>query len=252
MILPPVRQAAASLGSSGLAILALGLAAGPIRAQAPAQNQPPPRMEEISPGVYRLGKMRLDKKARTLSFPASVNMDEGAVEYLLVSPHGCAHESLLATDVRPSDIHFAMLLLGAEGAPTVNTPGNPPQTASQMDLESLKNAPKPGGDAIQISVRWKEEGSAKTTPVEDWLFHTETEKAMPRGPWLYSGSYLSGQTFAAEAEGNLAAVVLNSAALINNPRNGNTDDRVWLVHKEAVPKKGTPVELTLTLSGPLR
>jgi hypothetical protein len=209
-------------------------------------------MEETSPGVYQLGKMRLDKKARTLSFPAVVNMDEGAVEYLLVSPHGCAHESLLTTEVRPSDIHFAMLLLGAKGAPTANKPGNPPQATPQLDFESLKNVPTPEGDGIQISFRWQQEGSPKTTPVEDWLFHLETEKAMPRGPWIYSGSYLSGQTFAAEAEGNLAAVVLSPAALINNPRTGNTDDRVWLVHKDAVPKKGTPVELTLTLSAPRR
>jgi hypothetical protein len=209
-------------------------------------------MEETSPGVYQLGKMRLDKKARTLSFPAVVNMDEGAVEYLLVSPHGCAHESLLTTEVRPSDIHFAMLLLGAKGAPTANKTAHPPQAAPQLDFESLKNAPKPEGDVIQISVRWQWEGSQKNTPVEDWLFQTETEKAMPRGPWIYSGSYLSGPTFAAEAEGNLAAVVLNASALINNPRAGNTDDRVWIVHKDAVPKKGTPVELTLTLSAPRR
>jgi hypothetical protein len=121
-----------------------------------------------------------------------------------------------------------------------------------LDFESLKNAPKPEGDVIQISVRWQQEGSQKNTPVEDWLFHTETYKAMQRGPLIYSGSYLSGEAFAAEAEGNLAAVVLSPAALINNPRTGNTDDRVWLVHKDAVPKKGTPVELTLTLSAPRR
>lgn len=238
------------LGSQGLGALALWIATGSLGGQPPRQPETAPRITETSPGVYQIGKMRLDKKARALSFQAAVNMDEGALEYLLVSPHGCAHESLLITEVRPSDIHFAMLLLGAKGAPNANEPDNQPQAAPQLNFESLKYAPKPEGDGIQISVRWQQDGSPKTTPIEDWLFHIETEKAMTRGPWIYSGSYLSGQTFAAEAEGNLAAVVLNPAALINNPRTGNTDDRVWLVHKDAVPKKGTPVELTLTLVAP--
>ena len=40
--------------------------------------------------------MRLDKNAATVTFPAKVNMNDGLLEYLMVSPEGPVHESLFA------------------------------------------------------------------------------------------------------------------------------------------------------------
>ncbi len=209
----------------------------------------PPAMEEISPGVYKIGKMRLDKAAGSLSFPTSINMDFGLVEYVLVTPQGSTHESTLVTDMQPSDIHFAMLLLGAKGAPPATTPASTPHSG-QIEIEYLRSLLKPKGDAISLTVKWTEAGKEKTAQLEDWLINNESNEVMKRGPWLYTGSMLVGQTFMAQADGNIIAVITNPSCLINNPRSGSDNDKIWFSNRDILPAKGTPVELTITLLKP--
>ena len=52
-------------------------------------------MQEISPGIYQIGQIRLDQAKHSATFPGKVNMVEGAIEYLLVTTEGSTHESLL-------------------------------------------------------------------------------------------------------------------------------------------------------------
>jgi hypothetical protein len=213
-----------------------------------AQNEitPPPAnpaMREISPGIYEIGQLRLDQKARTLTFPGYLNLNDGNLEYLLVTEKGNVHESLLATDVPPSDVHFAMLLLGAKGS------GNdgaalPP---GQIDLNYLKTAPKLKGDQVNITVRWKVGDVEKSAPVEDWLVNTDTKKPAERGPWIYNGSFFNEGHFMAQIEGAHAALVTYPAALINNPRKGNDNDQIWVVNTKVVPAVKTPLEIVITL-----
>jgi hypothetical protein len=48
-----------------------------------------PAMQEISPGVFQIGKIRLDKTKRTVTFPGKLNMAKDLIEYVLVTPEGC-------------------------------------------------------------------------------------------------------------------------------------------------------------------
>jgi len=211
-----------------------------------AQNEAPPAspiMREISPGVYQIGQIRLDQKARALTFPGVLNMTDGNLEYLIVTEQGNTHESLLVSDVTPSDLHFAMLLLGAKGAGSQS--GDLPP--GQIDSKYLKTAPKLKGDDIDITVHWKAGDTEKSAPVEDWLFNTETKKQVTRGPWIYNGSTFNEGHFLAQIEGAHAALVTYPAALINNPRKGNDNDQIWAVNTKAVPPVKTPVEITITL-----
>jgi len=203
-------------------------------------------MREVSPGVYEIGQLRLDQKARTVSFPGILNMNDGNLEYLLVTNQGSTHESLLESDVAPSDVHFAMLLLGAKGAGKQS--GDLPP--GQIDAKYLKAAPKLKGDDITIAVRWKNGAAEKSAPVEDWIINTETKKTMERGPWIYNGSMFNDGRFLAQLEGAHAALVTYPAALINNPRKGNDNDQIWIVNTKAVPAVSTPVEIVITLLSP--
>jgi hypothetical protein len=200
-------------------------------------------MREISPGIYEIGQIRLDQKARTVTFPGVLNMNDGNLEYLIVTEQGNTHESLLVSDVTPSDLHFAMLLLGAKGAGAQN--GELPP--SQIDSKYLKTAPKLKGDDVDITVHWKVGDTEKSAPVEDWLFNTETKKPVTRGPWIYNGSSFNEGHFLAQIEGAHAALVTYPAALINNPRKGNDNDQIWTVNTKAVPPVKTPVDITITL-----
>jgi len=212
-----------------------------------AQNDAPPGasaiMREVSPGIYEIGQIRLDQKTRTVAFPGYLNMNDGNLEYLLVTEKGNIHESLLASDVPPSDVHFAMLLLGAKGSGA--TSGDLPP--AQIDAKYLKTAPKLKGDTISLAVRWKAGDVERTTPVEDWILNTETNKPMERGPWIYNGSMFNQGHFMAQLEGAYAALVTYPAALINSPRKGNDNDQIWLVNTKAVPAVKTPVEIVITL-----
>jgi hypothetical protein len=211
------------------------------------EDAPPlPPLRELAPSVYAVGKMRLDKNSNTLTFPGTLRLDKGYLEYVLVAPFGSTHESLLVTEVQPSDVHFAMLLLGAKGA-GILTPGPEDKPPGQIDAEYLKRAPKLQGDPITITVKWKQDGQEKSARVEEWIFNKSTNKPAEKGPWMYTGSMFSEGKFMAQIEGAMAAVVTNPSALINNPRPGNDDDQIWIVNEKSVPPAETPLEITIRL-----
>lgn len=228
-----------------LPALLAALLAAPGLAQEPG-DAPAPVMREVSPGVFEIGKIHLDQKTRTVRFPGELNLHEGILEYLLVTSQGSTHESLLVSEVRPSDLHFAMLLLGAKGSgPDAPAAGN--ARTGQIDAEYLRTAPKLRGDDISITVTWKNGETEKTTPVEDWVFNNATKKAMERGPWIYNGSVFSNGHFMAQIEGAFAALVTYPSALINNPRKGSDNDQIWVVNEKVIPPVKTPLEISIQL-----
>ena len=216
-------------------------------AQAPPELSAP---KEISPGIFQVGTVRLDKNAATVTFPAKVQMTDGLLEYLMVSPQGPVHESLFTSEAAPQDVHMAMLLLGAKGMAQKGAaqPG-------RIDAEYLAKAPKLTGDRISLRVKWTDKANKEqTTPVERWIMRRIFTPKKPvkdinaeDGPWLYTGSYFYENRFIAQMDGTFAAMVSFPGALINNPRTGSNDDHIWFVKTEAVPPVGTPVEFSIKL-----
>ena len=215
-------------------------------AEDPARTEAP-GMREISPGIFQLGDIRIDRARRTVSFPGKLNMDAGLLEYLLVTASGPTHETLLTSEVQPADVHLAMLLLGAKGA-GITTPAPEDAPPAQLNKEYLARAPKLKGDPISITVSWQAGAERKSAPVEDWLMHPETRKPAARGPWIYTGSMFREDRFLAQSDGTFAALVTYPAALINNPRSGNDNDAAWAVNEKAVPAKNTAIEIILQLA----
>jgi hypothetical protein len=224
------------------------IATATLLAQPPSEFKAP---KEVAPGVFEIGAVRLDKNAGTVVFPAKVNMDDGLVEYLMVTPQGSVHESVLVSEVQPQEVHMAMLLLGAKGMVQPKN-GKAPE---RIDAAYLAKAPKLTGDAILLSAKWKDkDGIEHTSPLERWLIRkiftpkkpTKTVTAED-GPWLYTGSYFYENRFVAQMDGTFAALVTFPNALINNPRTGSNDDHVWFVKQDAIPPVGTAVEFTITL-----
>ena len=226
--------------ASLLTNIALALAALAGDAPPPAK----PVVREVSPGIFEVGKVRLDQKALSIAFPGKLNMKRGLLEYLLVNPKGSAHESLLVTDVEANDIHVAMLLLGAKGGAI--TAEAPP---AQLDARYFRTAPKLTGDTVFITVKWREKDAEKTVPIEEWLVNA-ARKPIEHGPWIYNGSMLYGGRFLAQDDGNLIALVTSPTALINNPRKGNDNDQMWNVNEDATPGESTSVDIIFRLVPP--
>jgi hypothetical protein len=216
---PPINTGVCCL------ILALAVAAS-------AQTNTP-HIRQLSAGIFQIGKVRLDKAARSVTFPAVVNMTEAIVEYVVVTGQGKVHESLLRTDAVPKDVHVAMLLLDARGSGTNMVPANP-----------LKPIP---GDPVSIEVSWMEQGKTKHVPAEKLIFNTETKTNLSSGPWIYNGSLVENGTFMADPEGSIVSLIIDPFALVNNPRPGRDNDDLCEVDSKAVPPLDTPVEVRITL-----
>jgi hypothetical protein len=188
-----------------------------------------PAQKEVSPGVFEIGRVRVDKQKRTIEFPAVVNMKEGLAEYFLVSTQGKVHESVLRTEVEPYQVHVAMLLLGGKGAQTNSFAPDQP----------------PAGDPITIEVSWKGLLSTKRVAAEEMVFDRGKNKPMSKGPWTYNGSFQFEGMFVAQQAGSIISVISDPEALINNPRERRDDDDNWTVNSKAVPAVETLVTVTI-------
>ena len=211
-------------------------------------NQP---LRQISRDVFQLGDVRLDKRLKTVQFPAQVNMNDGLIEYLLVNSHGKAYESLLRTDVEPYYIQLAMLLIGAKGAPQtpalLNAPTVPFHVNRPANATNLPPLPAILGDPISIQLSWHTAHGQREASGEDWIVNLTTKTNAVRGPWTYNGSRVVNGNFLAQREGQIVAMIDDIDAMVNNPRVGHEDDQIWQINSNALPPLNTDVEVTFKL-----
>ena len=187
-------------------------------------------IREVRDGVLAVGSVELNKKDRSVTLDATVNMREGLIEYALVGEIGKVHESLLACKVKPQDLHMAILLLGA-------TNRRPKSEETRL----------PPGHPVQISIESKIDQYKKTARLEDWIIKDSDHSVMRRGMWVYSGSRVSDGFFMARRDESFVSIILDIDALVNNPRPGNENDEIWVANQKVVPPVGTPVKVTIKL-----
>ena len=201
----------------------------------------------LDDGSLQIGRVRVDPRQRTVSFPALVNMNEGIIEYLLVSTLGKTHESLFRTEAEPYHIQTAMLLLGAKGAgksALTNAPAGGQLSAEQVRAASA--APLVG-ERVTIAVAWSHGGKTNQCALEDFVWDAKARVAMSRGPFVFSGSQVFEGLFLAQQEGSIIAVITDLGAVFNNPRPGREDEDNWKIITAALPPLDTPVQITITV-----
>lgn len=197
--------------------------------QRPESKAPPITM--LSPGVFEVGGVRIEKKAAVVSFPATINMAEGILEYLIVGEGGKVHESLLRTAIEPYSLQVALLLLGLEG--------------SSDPLREQGDARVPQGDPVSITLRWKDAGTVKKVPIESWILDKSKGGPLGRVPWVFTGSFVNDGVFMAQLEKSIVAVYRDPVAMIDNPLPDGVSDEVWFVNKGPVPPVGTAVTVII-------
>jgi hypothetical protein len=179
-----------------------------------------------------LGQVVFDREKHTITFPASVNMAEGVVEYAVVHVTGKVHESVLRTEVDPYYIQLAKLFISPAGEQTAAEPGQP---------RDLIGAP------VRLYVGWTQAGTARKAPLEELIVNTLTVSPMKSGPWVYNGSRVVEGVFLAQRDGSIVTIIADPDAMVNNPRPGRNDDEIWRVNQNLTPPVGTPVEVTIEL-----
>jgi len=212
-------------------------------APAPAGGPPPPppppglpgginapALQYVSPGVFEIGKCKIFKERGAVELPASVNMKEGLLEYLLVGSSGKLHESLLRTDVEPYALQVALLLSGLEGSLT------------HLNAQGENRLPE--GDPIEITVSWSEDGKEKTARIEEMVLQGK-EKA-GQIPWVFTGSVVNNGSFAAQVTKSIIAVYHDPLAMIDHRLEDGASDEVWFANAQTTPPVGTPMTVTIT------
>jgi hypothetical protein len=209
----------------------------------PSITPPPPvelqektlsAVEKISPGNFRIGDIEINKNKKSISFPASINMDKGLLEYLLVQGAGKTYESLFRTKVQPYDLQIAFLLLGFEG------------TDNPLSFQGASEKPK--GEPVEITVTYDKRGKTVEIKPEEWIL-TKTKEGKDKNvgalEWVFTGSVIIDGRFLAQIEGSIIAIYRDPAALIDNASPGGESDEVWFVKEGAIPPVGTPVTVTI-------
>jgi hypothetical protein len=201
----------------------------------------PTTMKAIAPGVFELGHVTLNKQLRTVSFPATLNTNQGPQEYFLVTRYGKAHESVLVTDVEPYNIHVAMLLLDATGAGA--------NVVSTAPAAQIKDPPKKAmpGDKITIELSWTADGREIRRPAGQLVFNQEAKAALAGESWVYNGSIVWDGKFLAQRDGSIVSLVTDPTALINNAGAGHDNDHIWASNTNSLPPVNVPIKVTLKL-----
>lgn len=218
----------------------------PLAAQTPAPEAPkPPQppVKKLPNGDLQLGKITISPKKREIHLPATINDSSDLLEYLLVQEKGKTHEALLLTEASALHLNIALKLLKFPESPQlfeiVDQDYNPTGKFPEVP-EATKKAAQ-----LALHVTWQQDGTTKTHPISDLIYHQVLEKKMPPSPWLYTGSYLHEGKFKAEVAGDLIAIYTAQPAIINFLGDDRTNDDVWIVHPKNTPPVGTPVTLIL-------
>jgi hypothetical protein len=206
----------------------------------------------VGNGVFELANVTLDKRLRTVSFPAVLNQDHGPMEYFLVTGYGKVHESILRTDAFPYHIHIAMLLLDARDSRAVTNsaasaqkqPEDPNNHSSQLVNPSKEDVP---GDRISIEVSWKVDGREVTRKAEELVFNLQKKTGLQAGAWAYNGSEVFNGRFTAQESGSIVSLVTDTQALVNSRGDGHDNDRIWAANTNSLPAFNTPLRVTFRL-----
>ncbi len=207
------------------------------RAEAETEMKKSLNLQTLGPDAFALGLVNFDKRARTIRFPAKVNLHDEVIEYALVASTGKAHEALFVTDAKPEDLHLASLLL--------NVP------AASLEGQLDEQAKFPAANGVKITVTWKKNGPDAVHDLAELVLVNsaggQPAAPMSAGGWFYGGSRFNALGFLASQEGSFIGLISDSSALIENPRVDRARDDIHFPNKALLPAKGTQVEFVIQL-----
>ncbi len=176
-------------------------------------------VRQINADTWQIGLVRVESKKRRLVIPATVNMVEGLIEYVLVSSTGKRHESILQTLAEPIHIQTAALLLLRQ---PINT----------NDLPQLR---------ILVELR-----PGEIIPAERLIDNIVPGVKVPPGVWRFNGSRLVDGIFLAQRDGSIIAIMADPDALIETGRIAADNDDNWRPHTAGLPAVGGAVQIILS------
>ena len=255
----PARAFAAGRPVS-VAVLGESSAAASTRHSAPAAAAPAaallaiaiPAVEELSPFPF----VRVNLKQRTVSVEGTIAVDVHDpetprvwLEVVTCSPDSKEHEALVVTKARPSHIHAALLLLGAQ-------PGEP----GRVEWDGAKVRPiAPRGPEVGVAfvmgLGAGEEIAAEQIAPQQWMTLSTTGKPPEKMRFVFSGSGFTttkaqGTTYAADSAGTIVGLTTFGTETIAMVEVFSPDSGLQapeFLASASLPKRGTPVTMILSV-----
>ena len=198
----------AALALAGVALLAAAPPQGRQSPTGPMDNPQPTAspIERLSPGLFRIGNIRIDTGKREIAVNGVVN-DARILEFVAGTKGGFKnYETALELDTNAINFNLALILLGLDSARAV---------LPKMHLDPTP----PKGDPVDVLVEWEENGRRRSIRGEELVYNEETKKTLPVGPWVYTGSAFVARAnrYMADVDGTLIGFVHSPSTIIENP-----------------------------------
>jgi truncated hemoglobin YjbI len=224
----PVKR---SIAAAALTFLAAMAALG-LDAQTTSPASKPLALEALT----------VDKAKGQVIMDGVFCLEQGQLEFLVAGPNK-EYESLVSTQVKPSSLHAALLMLGlSQGKPARWTSTAPGQPAVFQP---------PRGAQLEISLRWTgPDGQKHDVPATDLLETAPDGKPVGAVRWVFVGSdVLEGGAYWADALGHHVSVSNFASSVLDVPFESTDKDALlqFAVNKNKVPPKLTPVQVVLTM-----
>ena len=215
----------------------------PIANLVAADETAKPSVSKLDQTRYQIGEVIFDEKTREIRFPTKVNMTDGLLEFLIVHQNGKVHESLLTTEISPTDLNLAFTLLrytpSQEFHPLPNDTGGTSDNYPEVAAE-IKAAAR-----VTIELEWSKDGKIKRVPANDCIQHAVKTTSMPAGPWVYGASSFDDGKYVAEISGDIVAIFEAPSAILQYPGEDSGNDTVWVPFPKRIPAEGTNVTVII-------
>jgi hypothetical protein len=196
-------------------------------ADAPPATQPVGKLPHIQVDV-KSKEVRVDCEAVKADYP---------LEFLAVVTNTNEYEAVVRSEVKPSDLHLALLMVGL-------VPGQPVHYS-----ESTKTWEPPTGAPVDIWFEYKKNGKDRKVPAYRWMRDVKTKKEATPMYWVFTGSkVMDDNSYAANSTGSLVGVINNELSVLDVPalKSRAIEARDYERNPDLMPDTGTAVTMILS------
>jgi hypothetical protein len=195
--------------------------------------EPPPAARSLS----KTSSLWIDPKLKRVYADGYVIMNRGLLEMFACPMNTKEHESVVAILAKSSQVHAALLAVGAmPGTPVRYSPAFLPAT----------------GQRIRVWVSWLDkDGKYQVADARTWIRQGDTTKTM-EVDWVFAGSGFwkddrDGKEHYQADSGDMICVSNFSTAMLDVPveSSAQADALIYSPFTERIPERGTPIRLTL-------
>lgn len=218
-------------------------------AHSAATTEPPLPARPARAVISPFEGVEVDRIDRIVTVRAWVALDAGFLEQIVCSPGTREHESLLIVNVRPSDLHAALLIAGFAS-------GTPGRWEWNEETEEVRLIP-PTGERLDLFVQYERDGVMTEESIRDWITDFTGERTFPSDPWVFGGSMFRrnpesmgyGEYYVADISGSIVGLVtfgdeiLGFSHVISDQ--AELHEPEWMVNTDRIPPLNTEVKLII-------